>query len=75
MTTGIAIRYVVFCLAIIGCVFWIDSFLPPAVFIVAALVFFVFAVLYTVFRLLGGRGRIGVGKLWKEFLDFLYGLG
>lgn len=75
MTAGFAIRYVVYCLAILGCLFWINSFLPPAVAIVAALVFFGFAVVSTAFRLLGGRGRIGVGRLWKEFLDFLYGLG
>jgi len=47
-------------------------FLPGWIGILAAGFFFAFVVGATFF--LTSKGRSGAAKLWKEFLDFLYGL-
>lgn len=74
MKIGIMIRHGVVVMAAMALAIWGYYYLPGKIKLVAAAVFLLFVTCYTVFALVAGNRSINLRTLWKEFLDFLYGL-
>lgn len=68
------IRHVIVIMAAMALAIWSFYNLSGKIKLVAAVAFLLFAICYTIVALVTRKRSINLRALWKEFLDFLYGL-
>ena len=53
---------------------WCDTYLPEAIKLLAFVVIVFLALAYTLYAFFSGSRKFSLKKIWKEVLDFMYGL-